>query len=280
MWPRILWKPHFYIKSHFLHISRNQEYDIPAYIHSALPSLHSVPGNYQCGLPKEYNSTTVHCCFCLWLTLPEQTMSHPVQQKRVGGCPARSVSRHPALPTHSMGPDFTEGAEPGTGHCQWRSVQMCPSLSTKATLASSHFLCRGVISTLVCKTPPCSRLQPSQPASPAASSALSRQPRTLCQGYQAVRHSGLAKCSICRSIELWPWVLAPTQRGGISSACCKQLQGGGGETSTARLCSSQKADGSLSLLRNRAPRHEGRPKSIHFPEGWALKTCALCTTVV
>lgn len=111
-------------------------------------------------------STTVHCCFCLWLTLPEQTMSHPVQQKRVGGCLARSMSRHPALPTHSMGPDFTEGAEPGTGRCQWRSVQMCHSLYTKATLASSHFLCRGVISTLVCKTPPCSRLQPSQPASP------------------------------------------------------------------------------------------------------------------
>lgn len=84
--------------------------------------------------------------FCQWLTLAELTMSHPVQQEWVGECSARSMSKHPALPTLSMGPDFTEGAEPGIGHCQWCSAQMCYLLYNKATPASSHLLCRGHIS--------------------------------------------------------------------------------------------------------------------------------------
>lgn len=111
-------------------------------MYSALPFLYSAPGNQQCGLPKE-QGTTVHCCFCLWLTLSELTMPHSVQQKWVGGCPARSVSKHPALATFSMGPDFTEGAEPNTGHCQRCSGQMCYLLYKNPTLASSHLLCRG-----------------------------------------------------------------------------------------------------------------------------------------
>lgn len=41
-------------------------------------------------------STTVHCCFCLWLTLPEQTMSHPVQQKRVGRVSSKIYEQTPS----------------------------------------------------------------------------------------------------------------------------------------------------------------------------------------
>lgn len=175
----------------------------------------------------------------------------------------------------SMGPDFTEQAEPGIGHCQWCSAQMWYLLYSKASLASSHLLCRGHVSVkdpAMFKTPTISAWLPLQHPLPSQDSPEPCAKDGRQWGTQALQSAAPA--------DLLNFGPASMQRGGISSACCKQLQGGGGETSTARLCSSQQADGSLSLLRNRAPRHKERPKPIHFSERWALKTCALCTTVV
>lgn len=69
-----------------------------------------------------------------------------------------------------------------------------------------HIYCAEV--TLVCKTLACARLHPSQPASLHSILCPLKTARTLCQGWRAGRHSGLAKCSTCRSIKLWPWVHA------------------------------------------------------------------------
>lgn len=150
----------------------------------------------------------------------------------------------------------------------------CATCYTAKPPSLPHICCAEV--TLVCKTLPCSRLKPSQAASPCSILCPLKTEPCAKDG----RQGGTQALQSAAPADLLNFGPGSTQRDGISSACCKQLQGGGGETSTARLCSSQQADGSLSVPQNRAPRHEGRPKSIHFSESWALETRALCTTVV
>lgn len=84
------------------------------------------------------------------------------------------------------------------------------------------------------KAPPHPRLQTSEPASPcsilhpAKTSSPLPPPRAEDAGQQAAR-------ALANLFKLWPRVLALRRGGGISSARHKQLQGGEGETSTARL---------------------------------------------
>lgn len=77
-------KPGFCIKPRFLHICKNQGYDIPASIYRALPSLYPVPVSYQHGLSKE-QGTTLHHCFSLQLTPPEPADHIPPGPTEVDG---------------------------------------------------------------------------------------------------------------------------------------------------------------------------------------------------
>lgn len=163
-------KPSFCIKPHFLHICKNQGYDIPARIYRALPSLYPAPGNYQHGPSKE-QGTTLHRCFSLRLTPLEPADHIPPGPTEVGGKVTSELHQQPSSSTsplhgsclHRDGKAWHWGQPAALGSDMFL-------LCTKATLAFALQVL------LACNVLPCSRPQTLDSASPCSIFIPSRQP--------------------------------------------------------------------------------------------------------